>query len=507
MEETRSEPGLRRFLLIWVGLVYVWELLYVTVVMGGVGPALQVKGPTGVIALQRERVLLPSAGYAPPSADPAWIAAFSLLVLAFGVLLWMGLSNRVSRRIYWPYFILQDLLLLAISLLTQQVTLGLYLTLILASLSMLKRTRLVYVQVTAYALLILLIAAVSLATGTTWQGLWFQIFGDTTYISLVLFVAGYLMLFNMQLRSREQIERAHAELQQAHAKLAESVIRVEELTLANERQRMARELHDTLSQGLTGIVMQLEVAGVYLRRQDVAQAQEIIQQSLSAARRTLHEARNAIDDLRVIVPSGLNLQENLRAEIDRFTTATDIVCDADLSDLSDLPTALAEPIFRMVREGLNNVARHAGASRVWLRAIRSDAEFLIELGDNGRGFDLATAEGPGHYGLIGMHERARLMDGKSSIVSSPGKGTVLQLRLPLAAAPPRGRRPVTSRGVSLLTPEFAQAASPGYPPGPTSNSDVERSVGSTQEGADAQHELPEEAAPNPVSAQLKGGEA
>jgi NarL family two-component system sensor histidine kinase YdfH len=385
---------------------------------------------------------LPPAVPVSGGLNPLWVAAFSLLVLVFGALLWWGLSARLQQRPYWPYFILQGLVLLATTLIVEQiyVTLSLYLALILASLGTLKRPQLVIRVVSAYTLVLIVGIVLSLAAGMAWQELWLQVVSGTSFLSLILFVGGYLAIYNQQIRSKERLQLAHVELQEAHNRLADSIRQVEELTLANERQRMARELHDTLSQGLTGIVMQLDVANGYQERQDWSKGREVMLQSLAAARRTLHEARSAIDDLRVDVAGGRNLRENVQAEVERFTATTGIICEAELSGLSGLPAEWAEPIFRMVREGLNNVARHAEASRVRLRATKSESGWLLELGDNGRGFDSSTAATQtGHYGLLGLQERARLVGGEVTIITAPGKGTVLQLRLPLAAVEGTGK--------------------------------------------------------------------
>jgi NarL family two-component system sensor histidine kinase YdfH len=95
------------------------------------------------------------------------------------------------------------------------------------------------------------------------------------------------------------------------------------------------------------------------------------------------------------------------------------------------PVVHCTHILRVVTEGLTNIARHARAHHVWIRAIAGEQRLEIEVADDGVGFDPETATPSiGHYGLIGLHERARLIGGQFAIISSPGKGTTLKVGVP-----------------------------------------------------------------------------
>jgi two-component system, NarL family, sensor histidine kinase YdfH len=248
---------------------------------------------------------------------------------------------------------------------------------------------------------------------------------------LALFVGGYAILFIRQARAREQAQELLQELEVAHAQLADYVERVEDLTLTAERQRMARELHDTLAQGLAGLILQLEAVDSHLASQHSARAREIVQQAMARARATLADARRAIDDLRVDDISKGDLAQVVQEEISRFTAATGIPCNCDLDSLSTIPVALHEHALRAVTEGLTNVARHAQANQVWVSAEQRDGMLAIEVRDNGIGFEPVTiAQQVGHYGLLGMRERARLAGGSLEIMSAPSVGTTICLRLP-----------------------------------------------------------------------------
>jgi len=141
------------------------------------------------------------------------------------------------------------------------------------------------------------------------------------------------------------------ELKLAHVQLAEYATRLEDLTRATERQRLARELHDTLAQGLTGVILQLEATNSRLQRQRYERAQASVQEALTCARTALATARYAIDDLRTEAFSPKTLQQTIQEEIQRFTAATGIACSSELAALTLLPSEFPETILRAIREG------------------------------------------------------------------------------------------------------------------------------------------------------------
>jgi NarL family two-component system sensor histidine kinase YdfH len=145
-----------------------------------------------------------------------------------------------------------------------------------------------------------------------------------------VFVIIFVWLFDRQNKAREEAQNALRDLDAAHRQLAEYAAQVEDLTLLNERQRMARELHDTLAQGLAGLILQLEAIDSHLSRGNTAKAQTITQQAMDRARSTLADARRAIDDLRSGEMPEVNLETALREETDRFTAASGIPCELSI---------------------------------------------------------------------------------------------------------------------------------------------------------------------------------
>jgi NarL family two-component system sensor histidine kinase YdfH len=247
-----------------------------------------------------------------------------------------------------------------------------------------------------------------------------------TVIPVVIFISMYVTLYVRQAEARERAELLAAELETANQQLTEYAARVEDLTIATERQRMARELHDTLSQGLAGLILQLEAADAHLGNNRTEKARSIVASTMEQARATLTDARQVIDDLRK--PSLDDLESALRLEISRFTTATGIPCTYYSDQTQPIPDPVKETVLRAVAEALTNIANHAKSQNVAVDVRMKDKSLLVTIQDDGVGFD-ASAIPSGHYGLLGIHERVRLVSGSFDIESD--NGTKLKIQIPL----------------------------------------------------------------------------
>lgn len=245
------------------------------------------------------------------------------------------------------------------------------------------------------------------------------------------FIILIMVLFNQQSHEREKAETLAKNLEGANVKLAAYSNQIEELTRTTERQRIARELHDTLAQGLVGLTLQLEAVKAHLQSDSPGRAEEIVEQSLTRARSTLAESRAAIDDLRAVQTS---LSQAVQNKAQRFTEATGIPCHINfpLDANHILPPALRDHTFRIFNEALTNITRHAQATEVWVTWLVKDGYLELEIRDNGRGFNLETVDSLGHYGLLGMRERARLINGKLSVKSKIKQGTQILLKIPFS---------------------------------------------------------------------------
>jgi NarL family two-component system sensor histidine kinase YdfH len=263
------------------------------------------------------------------------------------------------------------------------------------------------------------------------QILWWAI----AILPMTFFVIIYVLLYSRQADARAKAQELLAELEVVNRRLTESADQIEDLTLANERQRMARELHDTLAQGLAGLILQLEAADAHLAGGHPGRAQAIVQQAMTRARATLAESRRAIDGLRRELPG--NLEETLKIEVEHFAASTGIPCNLDISLTQPIPGPARELIIRAVSEGLTNIARHARASQASVTLREDGTSLTVEVADDGIGFEAGNGEErAGHYGLIGLRERVRQAGGKLEIQSAKGKGTSLKAVIP--PIPPGG---------------------------------------------------------------------
>jgi NarL family two-component system sensor histidine kinase YdfH len=356
------------------------------------------------------------------------VALFTALMLAHGVTYWLVL--RLPQSLPWivAYLVVQTALATAIALLATNlgVSFGLFAALIGLSVGMLRQRAL---AVAAVLILLALLAFVSIKAADALPLSWWLV----AALPMTLFVIIYVVLYTRQMEAREQAQALLEELERTHLQLAEYATQVEDLTLATERERMARELHDTLAQGLAGLILQLEAARSQLEQGRNARAVEIIDQAMARARATLHEARQAIGDLRARGDGVDDLGLAIRREAERFSRATGIPCAVEIALDAPLPQRTNEHAARVVAEALNNIAQHAQAKQVWVSALEGAGGVEVVVRDDGVGFEASTTESqPGHYGLVGMRERARLAGGALEVASAPGQGTTVRFHLPEA---------------------------------------------------------------------------
>ena len=265
-----------------------------------------------------------SVAFTPALRDPLRLAVFTGLMLITGVLHWMFTTLRIGPRRLILYFVVQGLLSFVITIVGDNLSLALGLYLMLMG-EALGAFGINWRGLTAAALLLMLSAINFFLFNGQQFSVWIL-----PVVPAAVFVLMFVWMFDRQNRAREEAQRALRELDAAHRQLAEYAAQVEDLTLANERQRMARELHDTLAQGLAGLVLQLEAIDSHLSRGNTAKAQAITQQAMDRARLTLADVRRAIDDLRSDEMPEIDLETAVREEAGRFTAATGIPCELSI---------------------------------------------------------------------------------------------------------------------------------------------------------------------------------
>ncbi|HYN88718.1 MAG TPA: GAF domain-containing sensor histidine kinase [Ardenticatenaceae bacterium] len=203
------------------------------------------------------------------------------------------------------------------------------------------------------------------------------------------------------------------------------------LAASEERNRLAREIHDTLAQGLTAIALQLEAALVNVER-DPRKAQERIRRAVELTRANLEEARRSVLDLRAAPLQDHALPEALRLLLREQTQESGARPHFHLEGLAaGLPLRLEAGLYRIAQEALSNLRTHARAHNVWLTLRRVGDHVILAIEDDGVGFDPDDPPGAGHFGLQGMNERVHLLGGEMRLSSSLGAGTKIEVKVPL----------------------------------------------------------------------------
>ncbi|MEU4931786.1 sensor histidine kinase [Streptomyces yokosukanensis] len=276
------------------------------------------------------------------------------------------------------------------------------------------------------------LAFLGLATTSTLLGGWVRqgwsgkFFGETMVGTLIVVAVGVLIGLwtravveqsTERARLIDELERTQAELSEAHQRQG----------AADERERMAREIHDTLAQGFASIVVLAEAARAGLAT-DPGRSARRLRSIESTARENLAEARELVaSGGQGQQPEPGSLAQTLRRVLDRFAEDTGLTVDAELADLDcDQQTRVA--LLRCTQESLANVRKHAGAGVVGVVLARRPYAVELEVTDDGTGFVPGTSTG---FGLDGMRRRLAELGGRLTVTSSVGDGTRVLASIPL----------------------------------------------------------------------------
>ena len=204
------------------------------------------------------------------------------------------------------------------------------------------------------------------------------------------------------------------------------------LGAVEERNRLAREIHDTLAQNLTATGLQIESAEALLEADaDPERVRASLERALSLTRSNLEEARRSVLDLRAAPLEDRSLPEALRDLIDRWESETGVSARfRSVNGSRPLPPGVEAALYRVCGEALANVARHANARRVTVRLVSTPGSVGLLVEDDGRGFDPSRVPEDRH-GILGMRERVAVLGGVLRVESSPGGGTRVEATLPL----------------------------------------------------------------------------
>jgi two-component system NarL family sensor kinase len=198
-----------------------------------------------------------------------------------------------------------------------------------------------------------------------------------------------------------------------------------------ERNRLAREIHDTLVQGLAGIIMQLETADAFLESAQADRGQAALRQALALARSNLDEARRSVLDLRAAPLEGRSLDKALEALVHDRQAAANVKIAFETSGSRPLPARIEAGLYRIAQEALTNLVQHARARHATVRWLTTPQYTQLIVEDDGVGFE-ADKIPVDRHGLIGMQERARLLGGRLEVQRQAKRGTQIQVTIPLS---------------------------------------------------------------------------
>jgi signal transduction histidine kinase len=222
----------------------------------------------------------------------------------------------------------------------------------------------------------------------------------------------------------------HAGIAIDNARLHEQVQR---LAVVEDRERISRDLHDGIIQGIYGVALSLEDVPD-LMADDRAEAVERIDRAIDGLNLTIRDIRNFILGLRSEFLDGADVETGLATLANDFGLNTPIEVTVDLDHgrnaAQGLPIDSRVHLLQMVREALSNAARHSGAQAATVRLDANDREVTVTIADDGVGFDPAAVRPSGHLGLANLRDRAGRLGGSAEVESRPGAGTRVMIRLP-----------------------------------------------------------------------------
>lgn len=344
------------------------------------------------------------------------------IILNFLFLLQSMNKNNWYKKNKWLYFILQGLIIFDTATFMQNGYIAIYVSLIPV---LIIECMLTYRERIKIFLFVVGYYGVFTAT-TLIIGGWEEF--KRYFVVLILIsisLAYYYSVYYNQVRMKVKAQQVTRELEIANEK-------IEDYARNNEREKMARDLHDTLSQGLSALVMQLDAVNVNLDKGNTKRAQEIISQAMDYTRKTLGESRELISSLRNENIKSKKLLAGLDTELEMFKKQFLGVIHTEISAEQNINETLYRNLIYIFRESLNNIIKHAKASEVWIRIYMENHYLYMIVKDNGNGFEVKWLDQLiGHYGLMGMRERIKSVDGRLNLISKKKQGTTIEVIVPV----------------------------------------------------------------------------
>lgn len=254
------------------------------------------------------------------------------------------------------------------------------------------------------------------------------------YISIVVGRLFSVSAVGMSMAWMVNRQREHrAALAEANRKLTLYAAATEQLAVSQERNRMARELHDTLAHSLSGVIVQLEAAEA-LWDVNLAGARKMMEHVQQSARSGLTEVRRALTSLRASPLEDLGLVLAISDLAESVAARTDLRLELEVADhIENIPPEVEQCVYRVAQEVLANVARHSKAKSLQVSLLQPNGHLLLNISDDGQGFDSNNVEAT-RYGLKGLRERAEMMGGVLRVETKIHQGTTVHFSVPLPEA-------------------------------------------------------------------------
>lgn len=218
------------------------------------------------------------------------------------------------------------------------------------------------------------------------------------------------------------------QLAQMHDSLWQCVLQFANLSAAQERNRIARDLHDSLGSALTALNFQLQTA-IKLCKPDPTQAQEFLSEAHRLVAIATQEVRQSVKTLRSEKIETQSLETLIESLVNDFHQTTGILPELEINLPISLSPQLVTPIYRIIQEALNNTRKYAKATQVQIHICTTSTGVHLTIGDNGRGFNPEQVSGG--YGLQGMQERVAVLQGHLQLESQPGRGCCITVEIPM----------------------------------------------------------------------------
>lgn len=205
----------------------------------------------------------------------------------------------------------------------------------------------------------------------------------------------------------------------------------EQLAVLEERQRLARELHDSVTQALYSVTLYADAARMAFSAEKWDALERNLQEVRNMSREAMYDMRLLVFELRPFMLETEGLVSALRARLAAVEGRSGLKTEVLVEEERRLPIKIEEELYRIAQEALNNVVKHAGATQVQIQLKYHENTVSLEMNDDGRGFEPETAHQSGGFGLQGIHERVQQLGGSLNIESAPLRGTRLSVRIPL----------------------------------------------------------------------------